>query len=64
MQFSVGKRHEVMGSALHVYLPDTVNKGKEIKVTVTYATTKASTALQWLDKEYALDLGFSGSLVC
>ena len=53
-----------MGSALHVYLPDTVNKGTDIKVTVTYATTKASTALQWLDKEYALDLGFSRSLVC
>ena len=43
-----------MGSALHVYLPETVKKGAEIKLTVTYATTKASTALQWLDKEYVL----------
>ncbi|VDC07016.1 unnamed protein product [Peniophora sp. CBMAI 1063] len=50
-KFSVGKRHEVMGSALHVYLPDAASKGAEVKLTVTYATTKASTALQWLDKE-------------
>ena len=43
-----------MGSALHVYLPESSTKGSEISVAITYATTKSSTALQWLAKEYVL----------
>lgn len=47
-----------MGSALHVPLPAGLRVGATVKVKVSYATTEACTALQWLDKEYVwLDLG-------
>ncbi|KAL4071200.1 peptidase family M1-domain-containing protein [Scleroderma yunnanense] len=55
IEFSLGAVHEVMGSALRITLPDAVtgNQGKKknIRLTVKYATTKNTTALQWLDKE-------------
>lgn len=41
-----------MGSALHIPLPARLGVGTTVKVKVSYATTEACTALQWLDKEY------------
>ncbi|KAI0063061.1 zincin [Artomyces pyxidatus] len=49
--FTLGQKHEVMGSALHIPLPSGVKAGSNISVVVFYKTTKDSTALQWLDKE-------------
>ncbi|KIM63388.1 hypothetical protein SCLCIDRAFT_756607 [Scleroderma citrinum Foug A] len=59
VEFSLGPAHEVMGSALHITLPNAVTSAsggnheteKVIRLTVKYSTTKKSTALQWLDKE-------------
>ncbi|KZP30333.1 hypothetical protein FIBSPDRAFT_850643 [Athelia psychrophila] len=44
-------KHEVMGSALHIALPSALESGSTVTVKVTYKTTAASTALQWLEKE-------------
>lgn len=41
-----------MGSALHVPLLQGTKAGYTTKVTIFYKTTKDSTALQWLAKEY------------
>jgi len=51
VEFVLGAKHEVMGSALHVPLAPGTRAGSTIKVAILYATTKDSTALQWLAKE-------------
>ncbi|KAI3611429.1 leukotriene-a4 hydrolase [Moniliophthora roreri] len=51
VKYELKAKHEVMGSALHIPLPSGLKKNSIIKVTVNYQTTKASTALQWLDKQ-------------
>lgn len=43
-----------MGSALHVPLAQRIEAHSTVKVTISYKTTKGSTALQWLAKEYIL----------
>jgi adenine C2-methylase RlmN of 23S rRNA A2503 and tRNA A37 len=43
-----------MGSALHVPLPSRIEANSTVKVTISYRTTKESTTLQWLAKEYIL----------
>ena len=43
-----------MGSALHVPLAQRIEADSTVKVTISYRTTKGSTALQWLAKEYIL----------
>lgn len=53
-KFTLGARHKVMGSALHVPFPSKIEADSTVKVTVSYRTTKDSTALQWLAKEYIL----------
>ncbi|KIY43185.1 hypothetical protein FISHEDRAFT_78691 [Fistulina hepatica ATCC 64428] len=50
-QFTVGPKHEVMGSALSVTLPSAARVGQSITVKITYKTTPDCTALQWLEKE-------------
>ena len=40
-----------MGSALTVALPPLLGRDSELEVTISYATTPDSTALQWLTKE-------------
>ncbi|KAG6829894.1 hypothetical protein H0H92_003027 [Tricholoma furcatifolium] len=50
LQFDIKEKHKVMGSALHITLPSDLKAGHYIDVTVKYKTTKACTALQWLDK--------------
>ena len=50
-QFKIGKKHEVMGSALCIGLPAGLKSGQYIDAKVSYRTTNDSTALQWLDKE-------------
>jgi len=41
----------VVGSALHVPLPKDLRVGSSVYVKIYYATTKDSTALQWLTPE-------------
>ena len=43
-----------MGSALHVPLAQRIEADSTVKVAISYRTTKGSTALQWLAKEYIL----------
>jgi hypothetical protein len=43
-----------MGSALHVPLAQRIEADSTVKVTICYRTTRGSTALQWLAKEYIL----------
>ncbi|KAH9891199.1 peptidase family M1-domain-containing protein [Cubamyces lactineus] len=50
-EFSLGPNHEVMGAPLKVVLPANRAVGDKIRVQIFYSTTKACTALQWLDKE-------------
>ena len=56
-----------MGSALRITLPNAVTstsggdretdkEEKVIRLAVKYSTTKESTALQWLDKEYVFTI--------
>jgi hypothetical protein len=40
-----------MGSALTITLPPSLGVNSELEVTISYATTPGSTALQWLTKE-------------
>ncbi|KAL0950507.1 hypothetical protein HGRIS_007316 [Hohenbuehelia grisea] len=40
-----------MGSALHIPFASALKAGDTISVAITYQTTEACTALQWLDKE-------------
>ncbi|KAH7884099.1 hypothetical protein F5I97DRAFT_1930308 [Phlebopus sp. FC_14] len=53
LQWTLGAKHEVMGSALSVKLPQSLNLtvGSTVNVKVSYSTTEYSKALQWLDKE-------------
>ncbi|KAH7908136.1 hypothetical protein BJ138DRAFT_1208110 [Hygrophoropsis aurantiaca] len=51
VQYTLKPKHAVMGSALHVPLGQTLASGATIVVSITYATTKYCTALQWLAKE-------------
>lgn len=50
-EYSLGAAHPVMGSALQIPLPATLQEGAKIKVVVFYKTTKDCMALQWLEKE-------------
>ncbi|KAL0576889.1 Leucyl aminopeptidase yscIV [Marasmius crinis-equi] len=50
--YELKPKHEVMGSALHIPLSTSPQKGSSVKVTIHYQTTKDCTALQWLEKEY------------
>ncbi|KAJ7223250.1 peptidase family M1-domain-containing protein [Mycena pura] len=49
--YNLKPKHEVMGSALHVSLPNGLQAEATVDVTVFYKTTKDCTALQWLEKE-------------
>ena len=49
-----------MGAPLRIPLPANLKAGEKVKLEVFYSTTKDCTAVQWLDKEYVLDLKFSG----
>ncbi|KAF8480769.1 leukotriene-A4 hydrolase [Russula ochroleuca] len=51
VDFVLGAKHEVMGSALNIPLLPGTKAGSTAKVTIYYKTTKDSTALQWLAKE-------------
>ncbi|KAF8060869.1 peptidase family M1-domain-containing protein [Lyophyllum atratum] len=57
--FDLKAKHEVMGSALHIGLPSGLKSGQYIDVKVEYKTTKACTALQWLDKAQTQGKTFS-----
>ncbi|KAI9437024.1 leukotriene-A4 hydrolase [Lactarius indigo] len=57
--FTLGARHKVMGSALHVPLAPRIEADSIVKVTISYRTTKGSTALQWLAKEQTQGKQFS-----
>lgn len=50
-EFSLGSKHDVMGSALTVRLPSGLKAGSTVDVKITYKTRPAATALQWLAKE-------------
>ncbi|KAG1746884.1 hypothetical protein EDB19DRAFT_1894105 [Suillus lakei] len=51
LQYSLGEKHEVMGSALYIPLPAGLQAGSSVKVTIEYNTTESGCkALQWLDK--------------
>lgn len=50
-QYSLGEKHEVMGSALYIPLPAGLQPGSSVTVTIEYNTTEPGCkALQWLDK--------------
>ncbi|KAG1741787.1 peptidase family M1-domain-containing protein [Suillus paluster] len=50
-QYSLGEKHEVMGSGLYIPLPAGLQVGSSVKVTIEYNTTEPGCkALQWLDK--------------
>ncbi|KAJ7178723.1 peptidase family M1-domain-containing protein [Mycena crocata] len=51
VQHNLKAKHEVMGSALHIPLPEGLKSGGIISVAVFYETTKDCQALQWLEKE-------------
>jgi hypothetical protein len=55
MKYDLEAKHEVMGSALHIPLPSGLKAGSSVAVKIGYRTTKDSTALQWLDKEYVIE---------
>jgi leukotriene-A4 hydrolase len=59
VQFTLGARHAVMGSALHVPLAQRIEADSTVKVTISYRTTRGSTALQWLAKEQTQGKQFS-----
>jgi leukotriene-A4 hydrolase len=59
VQFTLGARHTVMGSALHVPLAQKIEADSTVKVAISYRTTKGSTALQWLAKEQTQGKQFS-----
>jgi hypothetical protein len=56
MQYNVKPKHPVMGSALHIPLPNSLKTGSSVSTKITYKTTAECTALQWLDKEYVINL--------
>lgn len=49
LTWSLGPRHEVMGSALTVRWQAELAPGDQIEVVIEYATTKKCTTLGWLD---------------
>ncbi|PPQ99607.1 hypothetical protein CVT24_005183, partial [Panaeolus cyanescens] len=49
--FELKPKNPILGSALHVPLPEGLNTDSSIKVRIEYQTTKNATALQWLSKE-------------
>lgn len=51
VEYELGPKHPVMGSALRIPLPTGLRSGVFVTVKVTYKTTKDCTALQWLEKE-------------
>ena len=55
-QYDVKSKHPVMGSALHIPLPKNLKTGSSVSTKITYKTTAECTALQWLDKEYVINL--------
>lgn len=63
MQFNVKPKHPVMGSALHIPLPKNLKIGSSVSTKITYKTTAESTALQWLDKEYVINLILSKQML-
>ncbi|KAH7890292.1 hypothetical protein F5I97DRAFT_1799872 [Phlebopus sp. FC_14] len=51
VKYDLKPEHPVMGSALHVQLPNATVPGHTIQVKISYNTTDRSPALQWLAKE-------------
>ncbi|KAI0075897.1 hypothetical protein K474DRAFT_1663655 [Panus rudis PR-1116 ss-1] len=51
VKFTLDPEHPVMGSALHLPLPEGLKAGSKLTATVYYKTTKGCTALQYLAKE-------------
>ncbi|CAK5268784.1 unnamed protein product [Mycena citricolor] len=51
VKHTLGAKHPVMGSALHIPLPSNLEAGQSISVGIRYKTTKDCVALQWLEKE-------------
>ncbi|KAI5991089.1 peptidase family M1-domain-containing protein [Pisolithus orientalis] len=51
VEFSLGAKHPVMGSALHIPILHPAIKGGSVKLAIKYETTTDCMALQWLDKE-------------
>lgn len=49
--FRMGERDDVMGAALIIGVPDSIELRSEIAVRIDYETSPASTALQWLPAE-------------
>ena len=56
IQYDIKPKHPVMGSALHIPLPKGLKTSSSVSTKITYKTTAECTALQWLDKEYVIDL--------
>src|ERR1700678_1727420 len=52
-----------MGSALHIPLPKGLKAGSSVSTKITYKTTAECTALQWLDKEYVINLQIEEPLI-
>ena len=63
IQYNVKPNHSVMGSALHIPLPKSLKTGSSISTKITYKTTAECTALQWLDKEYVINLILSRKIL-
>ncbi|KAF9040606.1 leukotriene-A4 hydrolase [Panaeolus papilionaceus] len=51
VKFELKPKDPVLGSALHVPLPEGLESGSSVNVRVEYRTTEGATALQWLTKE-------------
>ncbi|KAH7334057.1 leukotriene-A4 hydrolase [Rhizoctonia solani] len=51
VKYDLKQRHPVMGSALVVLLPSSVQKGDQTVLRISYKTTTQCTAVGWLDKE-------------
>ncbi|TFK47915.1 hypothetical protein OE88DRAFT_1664872 [Heliocybe sulcata] len=51
VSYNLGKHHEVMGSALSLPLPSSLQKGSTVTAKVEYETTLSGQALQWLEPE-------------
>ena len=63
IQYNVKPKHPVMGSALHIPLPKSLKTGSSVSTKITYKTTAECTALQWLDKEYVINLILSKKIL-
>ncbi|KZT09024.1 metalloprotease [Laetiporus sulphureus 93-53] len=51
VDFLLGEKHPVMGSALTIPLPSGLKTGNKVKCTISYRTSQKSMSLQWLAKE-------------